>query len=159
MPDPTEYFFGMLVIVTRRSLPNRRFRMVSNRRLSASLISPVSVASLVFLFASLATAGGNNNALKLEYVLSGPAINGLVPQGKATINQPSLPGTLTTEVQNVNLPDGTVLKVRVNFYVAGTLTIAGHGGRMTASIPFQVRTGPFEILNGDTVIMTGRWKT
>jgi hypothetical protein len=59
----------------------------------------------------------------------------------------------------VNLPDGAVLVVRVNFYRAGELTLSGHKGRMQASIPFQVRTGPFEILYNDQVIMTGRWKT
>jgi hypothetical protein len=137
--------------------------MISIRRrflpLAALALALVASIASMLVFTSSAAAGGNNNALKLEYVLSGPAIASVVPQGKTVINQPSLPGTLTTEVQNVNLPEGTVLTVRVNFYVAGTLTITAHQGRMTASIPFQVRTGPFEILNGNTVIMTGRWKT
>jgi len=98
------------------------------------------------------------DARKLEYVLSGAALNGVTPSGKAVIDQPQLPGTLTCEVQNVNLPDGTSLVVRVNFYEAGTLTLSGGKGRMQASIPFQVRTGPFEILYNGSVIMTGRWK-
>jgi hypothetical protein len=140
--------------------------MVVTRRRARPLVSLTvvalvgSVASvLLLLFTSPANAGGNNNALKLEYVLSGPAIGGVVPSGKAVIDQPRLPGTLTTEVQNVNVPDGTVLTVSVNFYQAGTLTIVGRRGRMQASIPFQVRTGPFEIFNNNAVIMTGRWKT
>ena len=130
--------------------------MVTTRR-ALSLTSLGAV--LLLLLVALATAGGNNNALKLEYVLSGPAIGGVVPSGRAIIDQPRLPGTLTTDVQNVNLPDGATLVVRVNFYVAGSLTLSGHKGHMTASIPFQVRTGPFEIFYNDQVIMTGRWKT
>ena len=124
-----------------------------------SLALLAAIASVLLLpFGSRATAGGNN-ALKLEYVLSGPALNGAVPSGKAVIDQPSLPGKLTCEVQNVNLPDGAVLTVTVNFYQAGTITLAGRKGRMQADIPFQVRTGPFTILYQNATIMTGRWKT
>ena len=113
------------------------------------------VASSLLVLGSFAYAA---DARKLEYVLSGGAINGVTPSGKAVIDQPQIPGTLTCEVQNVNLPDGTVLVVRVNFYSAGTLTLSGGRAKMQASIPFQVRTGPFEILYNGSVIMTGRWK-
>src|SRR4051794_22896223 len=112
------------------------------------------VAALLIL-ASVAIAGGN--ALKLEYVLSGPPINGVVPSGKAVIDQPRLPGTLTCEVQNVNLPDGTALVVSVNGYAAGTLNLFGGKAKMQTTIPFQVRTGPFQILYNGLTIMTGVW--
>jgi hypothetical protein len=106
-------------------------------------------------FGTLATA---QNALKLEWVLSGPAIGGAVPSGKAVLDQPSLPGRFRCEVKEVNLPNGSVLSVSVNGYIAGTITLDQRQGRMEALIPFEVRTGPFEILFGGTAIMTGRWK-
>jgi hypothetical protein len=121
-------------------------------QLAKSLIA----AAALLAFGASALAG--LNALKLEYVLSGPPIAGVVPSGRAVIDQPRLPGTLTCEVQNVNLPDGTVLVVSVNGYRAGTLTLVGGRARMQALIPFQVRTGPFEIYLGNVVIMTGRFK-
>ncbi len=125
-----------------------------------SIRHAVSLATVtaVLVLSSLAVAGGGGDARKLEYVLSGPPINGVVPSGKAVIDQPSLPGVLTCEVRNVNLPDGTSLIVSVNRYPAGTLNLMGGQARLQTTIPFQVRTGPFEILLGNTVIMTGRWK-
>jgi hypothetical protein len=119
--------------------------------------TPFAAAAILTLLGSLALGGGGN-ALKLEYVLSGPPIFGEVPSGKATIDQPRLPGTLTCEVQDVNLPDGTSLIVSVGGYRAGTLNLSGGGAKMQTTIPFQVRTGTFEILFGDMTIMTGRWK-
>ena len=118
---------------------------------------PFVAAAVLMALGASAPAGGD--ARKLEYVLSGPAIGGVTPSGKAVIDQPSLPGTLTCEVQNVNLPDGTVLDVViVDGYRAGTITLSGGRGKMQASIPFQVRTGPFEIRSGTATIMTGRFK-
>ena len=118
---------------------------------------PLAAAAILVALGAFALAGGD--ARKLEYVLSGPAIAGKTPSGKAVIDQPSLPGTLTCEVQDVNLPDGTVLDVViVDGYRAGTLTLSAGRAKMQASIPFQVRTGPFEIRSGTTTIMTGRFK-
>src|SRR4051812_27793043 len=111
---------------------------------------------LWLVLGSVTLAGGS--ALKLEYVLSGPAIGGGGASRKALIAQPSLPGTLTCEVQNVNLPDGTSLVVSVNGYWAGTLNLLGGRAKMQTTIPFQVRTGPFEILYNGATIMTGVWK-
>ena len=107
---------------------------------------------------TLSSWASAQNALKLEWVLSGPAIGGITPSGRAVLNQPRLPGTLQCEVRDVNLPTGTVLFVSVTGYIAGTLTLDRGQGRMVALIPFQVRNGPFEIRVGNTTIMTGRWK-
>jgi hypothetical protein len=120
-----------------------------------AVMSFVAVAALA-VFTAPTFAGGDRT--KLEYVLSGAPINNVTPSGKAVIDQPNLPGQLTCEVKDVNLPDGTVLVVRVNFYVAGTLTLSRQQAKTQASIPFQVGPGPFEILQGDKVIMTGRFK-
>ena len=111
------------------------------------LVTPLSAVAALLVFGQSARA--DLNALKLEYVLSGPPIAGVVPSGKAVIDQPRLPGALTCEGQNVNLPKGTVLVVSVGGYRAGTLTLVGWRARMQASIPFQVRTGAFEIEDGN----------
>jgi hypothetical protein len=119
------------------------------RRIAVTLVALIALGSA-------ALAGGN--ALKLEYVLSGPPLNGVAPAGKAVIDQPSLPGTLTCEVRGVNLPDGTALIISVGGYRAGTLNLFGGKAKVQTTIPFQVRTGAFEILLGDVTIMTGVWK-
>src|SRR4051794_39541400 len=102
------------------------------------LSRPLAAAAILLALAAPALAGGN--ALKLGYVLSGPPIAGVTPAGRAVIDQPRLPGLLTCEVQNVNLPNGTVLVVSVNRFPAGTLTLVGGRAKMQAAIPFQVRT-------------------
>ena len=103
-------------------------------------------------------AGADQNALKLEWVLSGPAIGGVTPSGKAVLDQPSLPGKLRCEVKDVNLPNGTVLSVSLGGYIAGNLTLDQRNGKMEALIPFQFRNGAVEILLGSTAIMSGRFK-
>ena len=75
-------------------------------------------------------AGADQNALKLEWVLSGPGIGGVIPSGKAVLDQPSLPGKLHCEVQNVNLPNGTVLSVSLGGYNAGNITLSQGNGKM-----------------------------
>ena len=125
--------------------------MVLNRHFAKLLLTAIIVMTL----ASLAAA---QNALKLEWVLSGPAIGGVTPSGKAVLNQPSLPGQLQCEVKNVNLPDGTVLTMSLGGYNAGTLTLRRGEAKMSALIPFQFRNGAVEILLGGTAIMTGRFK-
>ena len=103
-------------------------------------------------------AGADQNALKLEWILSGPAIGGVTPSGKAVLDQPSLPGKLRCEVKDVNLPNGTVLSVSLGGYIAGNLTLDQRNGKMEALIPFQFRNGAVEILLGITAIMSGRFK-
>ena len=103
-------------------------------------------------------AGADQNALKLEWVLSGPAIGGVTPSGKAVLDQPSLPGKLRCEVKDVNLPNGTVFSVSLGGYIAGNLTLDQRNGKMEALIPFQFRNGAVEILLGSTAIMSGRFK-
>ena len=116
---------------------------------------------LVILLSMLAICGaavGVQGALKLEWVLSGPAIGGVVPSGKAVVGQPSLPGRLQVEVKNVNLPDGTALSMWLGNYFAGTLNLRSRGAKLQSQIPFQFRNGFVEVRLGDTVIMSGRFK-
>jgi hypothetical protein len=115
----------------------------------------LAAAAVNVLFGTLAFGGG----LTLNWVWVGPAINGVVPSGKATLDEPSLPGQLTTEVQNVNLPDGTTLLVSIDYYVVGSLNLFQGKAKLQTTVPFQVKTGPFEIMTTDYVtIMEGQWK-
>lgn len=116
------------------------------------------LAVTTLLLCVAAWAAAQQNALKLEWVLSGPPIGGMVPSGKAVLDQPSLPGRLQCEVKNVGLPDGTVLTVSMGGYNAGSLTLSRFGGKMQSLIPFQFRNGAFEIQLDGSPIMTGRFK-
>lgn len=116
------------------------------------------VAAVVLMALGTWAGANQQNALKLEWVLSGPAISGVSPSGKAVLDQPSLPGKLHCEVKNVNLPDRTVLTVSLGGYNAGPLTLSRGTGKMDAQIPFQFRNGVVEILQGSTAILTGRFK-
>lgn len=112
----------------------------------------------VVLVALGAWASADLSALKLEWVLSGPPIGGVTPSGRAVLDQPSLPGKLRCEVQNVNLPDRTVLSVSLGGYIAGNLTLTQGAAKMEALVPFQFRNGAVEILSGGSAIMSGRFK-
>lgn len=67
--------------------------------------------------------------------LSGPAINGATPGGSATADQTHDSGCggfslLTAQVNNVNLPDGTVLWVTLDFKAVGEITLSHGSGTM-----------------------------
>jgi hypothetical protein len=67
--------------------------------------------------------------------LSGSAINGRTPSGVATADMTRFSGCggfslLSVSVSNVNLPDGTVLWVTLDFGPVGTITLRGGSGTM-----------------------------
>ena len=92
----------------------------------------------------VARAGG----MSTEANLSGPAIGGVVPQGRARADARGTSGsfvtTLVVEVKNVNLPDGTVLGVSIGAGLGhagdpcgaqtGTLTLNGRQATMTRNL-------------------------
>jgi Abnormal spindle-like microcephaly-assoc'd, ASPM-SPD-2-Hydin/Putative Ig domain len=74
--------------------------------------------------------GGN-----LRESLSGPAFGGQTPSGEATADESQFSGCggfslLSAQVKNVNLPDGTVLWVTLDFKPVGTITLRGGAGTM-----------------------------
>jgi hypothetical protein len=74
--------------------------------------------------------GGN-----LREQLSGSAIAGQTPSGQATADESKFSGCggfslLSVQVKNVNLPDGTVLWVTLDFGAVGTITLRGGSGTM-----------------------------
>jgi hypothetical protein len=96
----------------------------------------------------------------VKETLSGPPINGVTPQGLATADQSQFRSggstILTVTVKNVNLPDGTVLGVSIDFTPIGSITLAGGRGSLTANLGhFGVSRDQVRVHNGDTQILQG----
>src|ERR671932_1473440 len=71
----------------------------------------------------------------LKESLSGPSFNGRTPSGQATADETKFSGCggfslLSVQVKNVNLPDGRVLWVTLDFGPVGTITLRGGSGTM-----------------------------
>jgi hypothetical protein len=82
-----------------------------------------------------ASPPGCQNGGKLTEPLSGPAIGGQVPNGQAQADESQLTTCggftiLTVRVDHVNLPNGTVLWVSLDFKPVGTITLNGGSGAM-----------------------------
>jgi hypothetical protein len=109
-----------------------------------------------------------------EGTLSGPAINGKVPEGKVKWQGNAIcqPLEFEVEVSNVNLPDGTVLAVdacagSTPSNIVGSITLRGGAGKLRLStldgdtsndnVPFcDMRFGDaVNVLRGSTVILSG----
>jgi hypothetical protein len=101
------------------------------------LALPLMVAGLCVNRAAFAAKAGG---VRREINLSGDAINGVVPKGKAEFRKRKKQTKFKVEVERVNLPDGTPLTVNVNGNPVGTLTL-------------NLRTGELELNSndGDTV--------
>jgi hypothetical protein len=106
------------------------------------------------------TSSSSSSGGTVKETLSGPAINGVTPEGLATADQSQfLSGgstILTVTVKNVNLKDGTVLGVSLDFTPVGSITLAGGRGSMTANLGhFGVSRDQVRVHNGDTQILQG----
>jgi len=71
----------------------------------------------------------------LKNTLSGSPIGGQTPSGQATADETKFSGCggfslLSAQVKNVNLPDGRVLWVTLDFMPVGTITLRGRSGTM-----------------------------
>lgn len=96
----------------------------------------------------------------VKEILTGPAIGGVVPEGEARADQSqfSTGGStiLTVQVKNVNLPDGTVLGVTLDFTPVGSLALSRGEGSMRADLGhFAVSRDQVRVKNGDAVILSG----
>ena len=107
-----------------------------------------------------ASSSSESSGTTLKETLSGPAIGGVTPRGLATADESnfSTGGStiLTVQVRDVNLPDGTVLGVTLDFTPVGSITLAGRQGTMTANLGhFGVSRDQVRVKNGDTQILIG----
>jgi hypothetical protein len=84
-----------------------------------------------------ATLAGSSGGTVKE-TLTGLAIGGVVPEGQALADQSNfLSGgstTLTVQIKKVNLPDGTVLSVSLDFTPVGTITLQRQEGTLVTSL-------------------------
>jgi hypothetical protein len=121
----------------------------------------------------LARAGGTTT----EATLSGPAIGGVVPEGRARADATvakdgSFDTTLVVEVKNVNLPDGTLLGVSIGAGVGrpgdpcgtqdGTITLSRMAGTLTTDLGNFFPRGSsicvgFPVGPGGTTILGGKF--
>ena len=99
----------------------------------------------------------------VKETLSGPSIAGVVPEGEALADESQfLSGgstTLTVQVKKVNLPDGTVLSVSLDFSPVGTITLSKNEGTLRANLGhFAVSRDQVRVDNGassSTPILSG----
>ena len=120
---------------------------------SPSQPSPVALAS-----ADQSSSGGTGGTTR--ETLSGPAIGGIVPQGQALADMSRFSSggstILTVQVKNVNLPDGTVLQVTLDFTPVGTITLSrGQGTLVTSLGHFAVSRDQVRVNGGGTTILSG----
>lgn len=81
------------------------------------------------------TPAGCQTGGTLKESLSGPSFNGKTPSGQATADETKFSGCggfslLSVQVKDVNLPDGSVLWVTLDFKPVGTITLRGGSGTM-----------------------------
>ncbi len=109
---------------------------------------------------------------KLTTSLTGPAISGAVPGGKASVNQgnyPVVPGMLAVNLSRINLPDGTVVSVNISdcpwFGPVAYLNIVGGSASISTSLPSSCQVGRLSTITivnstGTVILSGGRpWKT
>jgi hypothetical protein len=85
----------------------------------------------------------------LKEPLSGPSFNGKTPSGQASADETRFSGCggfslLSVQVKDVNLPDGSVLWVTLDFSPVGTITLRGGSGTMAT-----YNMGRFGVSNDD----------
>jgi hypothetical protein len=142
------------------------------RRLAA-LLACVALASTLITLSDVPNAAADHCS-RGEGTLSGPAIGGKVPSGRARWQGNSFcqPLQFEVEVRDVNLPDGTVLSVDAcpsgtASNIVGSIRLRGGAGKLFLSkldgdanndnVPFcDMRFGdPVKVLRGTTVILSG----
>jgi len=119
----------------------------------------VSRALLALLLIATTIAPASAGGTKLVEQLSGPAIAGVVPEGQAVADESQFARggstILTVDVKGVNLPDGTVLDVSLDFRPVGTITLRGRGGALAADLGhFGVSNDEVRVsANGNTILI------
>ena len=86
--------------------------------------------------------------IDLRTTLTGPVFDGVQPKGKAEFEMEGSKRFIV-EVNNINLPNGTVLAVMVNGVRVGSITLVNHGGAFFRS-SFAGQTVP-NVTSGTTV--------
>ena len=119
---------------------------------------PTSASPATSASAEQTSSGSGGGTVKEP--LSGPAINGVVPQGQALADMSRFASggstTLTVQLKNVNLPDGTVVQVTFDFKPVGAITLSHGEGTLATSLGhFGVSRDQVRVNNGDVTILSG----
>ena len=147
-------------------MTTKRSRLLIGLAMAGALVIPAISGS------GVAQAGGTTTEAKL----SGPAIGGVVPEGRARADARGTNGsfdtTLVVEVKNVNLPDGTLLGVSIGSGLGhagdpcgtqtGTLTLRGRRGTLTTDLGNFFPRGTsicvgYPVGAGETTILGGKF--
>lgn len=126
------------------------------------------VATALLIFGAAAVADqGNGNELRLKTKLTGAAIQGKTPEGSADFRSDSSGRSrLNIEVENVNLPAGTVLTISVQEGVAitsvGSIKLSAFGqaeleleSQKGATVPVVKKGDMVTVSNAGTPILAG----
>ena len=132
--------------------------MIVRFRLIAAFCALLALLTTGVSTAAPAAAGGCGPTVKLA--LSGPAYNGVVPEGQAQADESQYfcggNTIMTVQVKNVNLPDGTVLNVSLDYTPEGTITLSRHEGTLRVNLGhFAVGHDSVSITYGGTTILSG----
>jgi hypothetical protein len=124
---------------------------------SQFVMASIAVA-LTGVLVAQARAGGCGPTVVEE--LSGPTFNGAVPGGRATADESGFlcggSTVLTVEVRDVNLPDGSVLGVSLDFGPVGTITLSGMRGALSADLGhFGVSNDEVRVSYNGNVLLVG----
>jgi hypothetical protein len=96
----------------------------------------------------------------VKETLTGSAIGGVVPEGQALADESQyLAGgstILTVQIKKVNLPNGTVLPVSLDFTPVGSITLSNGEGTMSANLGhFAVSRDQVRVKNNGVTILSG----
>jgi hypothetical protein len=102
-----------------------------------SLVSLTTALMMVQI--NVAEAGCSSNSVK-SALFPSLAINGVQPQGQASgfnkdYNCSTRSATLTVQVKSVNLPDGTLLTVLMDYGTVGIVKLSGGSGSISVTYP------------------------
>jgi len=113
----------------------------------------------------LADDNNNNNEVRLKTRLSGAAIGGKVPEGSAEFRSEAAKNRsrIQVEVENVNLPAGTILTVAINgVTLTKTITLSATGfGELELDtqdgdvVPTVTTGSTITVMNGAKAILAG----
>jgi hypothetical protein len=139
--------------------------MTKQTFLSSAVRATLALLALVAPLAMSPKAAAQDDAatgitIRMRTTLTGPAINGLVPKGKAEFQLDNATRRFSAEADNVRLPNGTVLAVRVNGVRVGIITLQLQGGALllTGVRAPNVTKGTRVVIrfpNGGPIVLSG----
>jgi hypothetical protein len=96
----------------------------------------------------------------MKETLTGPAIGGVMPEGQALADESQFTSggstILTVQVKRVNVANGTVLPVALDYTPVGSITISNGEGTLRADLGhFAVSRDQVTVKNAGVVILSG----